>query len=231
MDVLKSVSIFNKITEPKVYTIYHGSNVILEKPAYRPWITDYDYGPGFYCSEDEDMSDIWCDKYCNKYTIDTTNLHILSLEDNDEDMLFMMALLLKFRRSLDSKIFDRSDLMEKRDMFIEQYFRPIDDYDIIVGYRVDSSFSTIAIEFLKGTLGVNDLRDCITSGKYGYQFVLVSQRSFDILKYQSYKEKVSDSDTLTLLNYDGRYDMGLIIETARLNGPNGETIFDLLEVY
>ena len=56
--------------------IYHGSSVIVEKPALSKGKMSNDYGRGFYCTEDVEMAKEWACKgkeppaFANVYELD-----------------------------------------------------------------------------------------------------------------------------------------------------------------
>ena len=55
--------------------IYHGSNKIIEKPAFGLGKIHNDYGQGFYCTESIELAKEWaCDRmrdgYANAYELD-----------------------------------------------------------------------------------------------------------------------------------------------------------------
>ena len=64
--------------------IYHGSEFIIEKPEYLKGNIHNDYGLGFYCCTNKDLSKEWAAKrtghgYINKYIIRDDRLKILGL--------------------------------------------------------------------------------------------------------------------------------------------------------
>jgi hypothetical protein len=50
---------FDVIAMPKKATIYHGSRLIIEKPAFGVGNPRNDYGLGFYCTHDIDLAKEW----------------------------------------------------------------------------------------------------------------------------------------------------------------------------
>ena len=49
-------------------TLYHGSQIILEKPEYGKGVRNNDYGRGFYCTEEIELAREWaCAKQTNGY--------------------------------------------------------------------------------------------------------------------------------------------------------------------
>lgn len=168
-----------------IKTIYHGSNDIIKMPAYGHGKTNNDYGGGFYCTYDSKAGSLWSvnkgeDGYNNKYEIDIDGLKILDLDK--DDILLWMAILLNNR--IPNNLDDDIEFIRKK--FIKKYLT-IDarDYDIIAGYRADDSYFQIAENFLSNQLALEVLKDALQLGKLGRQFVLVSSRAFDRIKYVS----------------------------------------------
>ncbi len=80
--------------------LYHGSNVIVEKPLYGYGKTTNDYGQGFYCTEDPELAKEWAcfDRkggIINSYSLDTDDLSMLRLDETD--VITWVALLIKHR--------------------------------------------------------------------------------------------------------------------------------------
>ena len=84
-------------------TVYHGSPVIIEKPQFGVGNPNNDYGLGFYCTETLDLAKEWAcsaetDGYANKYTLDMSDLTVLSLTGGDYNILNWLAILLENRK-------------------------------------------------------------------------------------------------------------------------------------
>ena len=68
--------------------LYHGSEVIVEKPEYGKGARANDYGRGFYCTEEIELAREWaCAKgrngYTNKYEMELDKMEILNLNSPD----------------------------------------------------------------------------------------------------------------------------------------------------
>ena len=70
--------------EEKVKKIlYHGSEVIVEKPEYGKGARTNDYGRGFYCTEELELAKEWaCAKgrngYANRYEMELEKMKIIN---------------------------------------------------------------------------------------------------------------------------------------------------------
>ena len=166
-------------------TVYHGSPVIIEKPQFGGGNPNNDYGLGFYCTETLDLAKEWAcsvesDGYANKYTLDTSDLTVLSLTAGDYNILNWLAVLLenrKFRigsevaRQAKAYIFDNFGIDYKK-------------YDVIKGYRADDSYFSFASAFLNNTISLSQLERAMVLGKLGEQVVAISQKAFDAITFE-----------------------------------------------
>ena len=66
---------------------------------------------------------------------------------------------------------------------MEHFDIDISDYDIIKAYRADDSYFSFAEDFLNNAISVSHLSRAMRLGKLGIQYVLVSQKAFDALRF------------------------------------------------
>ncbi|MBQ9699218.1 MAG: DUF3990 domain-containing protein [Lachnospiraceae bacterium] len=170
------------------YTIYHGSERIIEKPLYGYGKPYNDYGVGFYCTQDINMAKEWGvsldrDGYANCYEIDIDGLEILNLNNGEYCILHWLSLLLKYRE------FDvmSSLAMEAKQYILDKFSIDCSQYDIIVGYRADDSYFSYAQDFINGTISYRQLTNAMHLGELGQQFVLKSERAFERIRFTDYK--------------------------------------------
>ena len=164
--------------------IYHGSNKIIEKPIYGYGKKYNDYGLGFYCTYEEDMAREWSvslnkDGFLNQYEIELENLNILNLNDDKFNILNWLTLLLKNRE------FDITSNLafSARQYLIDNFSISLDNIDIIIGYRADDSYFSFASDFLNGTISYRELKRAMMLGELGLQFVLISEKAFDRIRF------------------------------------------------
>ena len=167
----------------KIITLYHGSTEKIEHPALGKGKRNNDYGQGFYCTAHRDLACEWASKlqgldgYVNQYEIDTAGLKILDL--SKYGILHWMTILLKnrtFTLTTPISIQGKAYLMDHFDI-------DISSYDIIKGYRADDSYFSFAEDFLNNAISVSHLSRAMRLGKLGIQYVLVSQKAFDALRF------------------------------------------------
>jgi len=164
--------------------IFHGSTSIIEMPVFGKGNPMNDYGKGFYCTENIELAKEWAcktptDGFANKYSIDTTELHILNLSSGHWHILNWLAILLE-NRSFDIG----NPIANAAKGYILQTYLP--DYkkcDIIIGYRADDSYFSYAKAFLNGAIPLQSLSEAMKLGKLGEQVCIKSIVAFKRLQY------------------------------------------------
>ena len=84
-------------------TVYHGSPKMIEKPVFGMGNPNNDYGLGFYCTESIELAKEWAcsaemDGYANQYSLNLTDLSVLSLTGGDYHILNWLFVLLENRK-------------------------------------------------------------------------------------------------------------------------------------
>lgn len=163
--------------------IYHGSISIIEKPQYGLGKPYNDYGLGFYCTESLELAKEWAvdkthDGYANKYCLDVSGLRILNLSKVG-NVLHWITILLK-NRTFNMK----NDIAKAgKEYLIKHFSLPIEDYDVIIGYRADDSYFAYADAFINNAISVRSLKEALRLGNLGEQIVLISKKAFSQLTY------------------------------------------------
>ena len=167
--------------------IFHGSPNIVGQPIYGKGKKYNDYGQGFYCTEHIELAKEWAcaegvDGYANRYEIETDDLRILNLSDDDYTILNWLAILLKNRKGrLSSPIEKRG-----KEYLIQNFLPDYLSYDAIVGYRADDSYFSFARAFVSNTISLKQLGCAMKLGELGEQFVLKSEKAFNTIKFLDY---------------------------------------------
>ena len=170
--------------------IYHGSNKVIEKPIYHGGKAENDYGFGFYCTESLELTKEWsCSDsetsgFANKYSINTKDLKVLDLTNSKYTILNWMAILLKHRT------FELTNEISKqaKDYLIEHFYIDVSLYDIVIGYRADDAYFSFARDFINNTISVRQLSKAMELGQLGKQVVIISQKAFNLLKFEGYEQ-------------------------------------------
>lgn len=204
-------TVMNKKTN--IITVYHGSYAEHFVPTYGKGEDKHDYGRGFYTTPNIELGKEWACSFGNctegwlhTYELDLTGLKIYNFEQLPEStrIYAWLAELLKHRDGGTSK---RYKAQAAR--FIAQYGLNLDAYDVIFGYRADSSYFYIAKFFMRDELDCSLLEEALKIGDLGIQCFIKSQRAFKQLKevhvepvdYAIYAQKYNkrDSDARTKL--------------------------------
>ena len=169
---------------PNKIKVYHGSPKMIERPVFGVGNPQNDYGLGFYCTESEELAKEWAcsvetDGFANQYTLDLTDLSVLSLTGGDYNILNWLFVLLENRRFRIS-----GDIAKQAKSYIfENFAIDYKHYDIIRGYRADDSYFSFANAFLNNTISVSQLEKAMLLGKLGEQIVLMSEKAFASIEF------------------------------------------------
>lgn len=168
-------------------TIYHGSEKIIEHPAWGEGKKHNDFGLGFYCTESKELAKEWAvsslkDGFCNCYTLDTEYLKILNLNSPEYTVLNWIAVLVNHRLfSIKTPIARRA-----KQYLTDNFSVNVNAYDAITGYRADDSYFDYAESFLNNSISVEQLAQAMKLGKLGEQIVIKSKYAFSKLEYHGF---------------------------------------------
>ena len=169
-------------------TVYHGSNQIIEIPAYGKGKKNNDFGLGFYCTESNELAKEWAvsslrDGFSNRYTLDTEFLNILRLNSPEYTILNWMAVLVANRLfSIKTPVARRA-----KQYLIDNFGVNVNAFDLVIGYRADDSYFDYAEAFLNNGITVEQLSRAMQLGKLGEQIVLKSEFAFSKIKYEGFE--------------------------------------------
>lgn len=164
--------------------LYHGSEVIVERPEFGKGARHNDYGKGFYCTENPELAREWaCAKqkngYVNIYDLDMTGLSVLNLNDPQYNILNWLAILADNRT-----YWQNGSISEDAKDYIKIHFLlDISGYDVIIGYRADDSYFSFAQDFVAGVISLEKLSEAMRLGKLGEQIVLKSPKAFEQIEF------------------------------------------------
>lgn len=164
--------------------LYHGSSVAVGNPVWGLGNPKNDYGLGFYCTPHKELACEWaCSEiaggYVNSYRLHLAGLSVLNLTSGDYTILHWLAVLLRnrtFRLSGDV-------VPLARDYLLQTFSVPVEEYDVVRGYRADDSYFSFADAFLKGAISLPQLERAMTLGNLGEQVVPRSERAFEQLEF------------------------------------------------
>ena len=203
--------------------IYHGSISIIAKPQYGKGKLYNDYGRGFYCTESLSLAKEWAvsenqDGYANKYFLDMEGLKVIDLSLQDFNVLHWITILLQ-NRTFNLK----SDIAKAgKEYLISHFSLPINDFDVIKGYRADDAYFAYAESFLNNTISIQRLSEALKLGNLGEQIVLISKKAFSHIRFLGYE--IADSKVY----YPLRKERNEMARMAFLSNRKGkESIDDL----
>lgn len=164
--------------------VYHGSSKIIEKPIWGMGNPNNDYGLGFYCTENKELAKEWAcssesDGYANKYSLDLTDLSVLSLTNGEYNILNWLFVLLENRQFRIS-----GDIAtQAKEYIFDNFAIDYKKYDVIKGYRADDAYFSFANAFLNNTISISQLEKAMVLGKLGEQVVAISQKAFEAFEF------------------------------------------------
>lgn len=174
-------------------TLYHGSDHIIETPVYGHGRLHNDYGRGFYCTECDELAKEWAvgehrDGFINCYSLDTAELITLNLNDNLFTPIHWLNILLQ------NRIFDILTPLEReaKKYISENYAVPVEQADLVIGYRADDSYFSYARDFIGGVISYEQLAKALKLGNLGIQICIKSERAFRKLKYVGSEKVLSE---------------------------------------
>lgn len=169
--------------------LYHGSQQIVANPQYGVGKPYNDYGVGFYCTENIELAKEWAcpvkkDGYANQYVLRTNDLNILYLTRGSFHILNWLAILLK------NRLFDINSNVgyNAREYIMEHFMPDVSNVDVMIGYRADDSYFSFAEDFLNNIISLQHLGNAMKLGKLGIQHVIISEKAFNKLHFESGEE-------------------------------------------
>lgn len=216
--------------------IYHGSKDIIKSPIYGGGNKNNDYGKGFYTTEHFDLAAEWAVEenrsgYVNEYTIDTSDLKILNLNNNEFNILNWLTIL------INNRLFKiNSPIQKQGSKYLRDNFNiNTNGYDIIIGYRADDSYYDFAESFLNNIINLEQLSKAMNLGKLGEQVFIKSEYAFSKIKYvkstpvnktkyyplkkKRFDDAFIDYINLSTLDVEGLYLIDIIRKKIKNNDP------------
>lgn len=168
-------------------TLYHGYEKVIEEPFFGIGRKNNDFGPGFYCTESDDLAKEWAvsslkNGFSNRYTLDTEYLNVLNLNSPDYTILNWIAVL------VDHRLFSLKTPVARRakQYLIENFGINVNAYDLIKGYRADDSYFDYAESFLNNSISVEQLSRAMQLGKPVEQIAVKSKFAFSRLRFEGF---------------------------------------------
>jgi hypothetical protein len=176
--------------------LYHGSEFIIEKPLFQKGEIHNDYGRGFYCCQNKELAREWAAKrsghgYVNSYEMRDDRLKIIDLTKPPYDNVLYWVALLMHNRDLQSSLLERCPRELK---YLEnEWLVDLTGVDVVIGYRADDSYFHFPEAFVRSEITLESLDTIFKAGDLGKQYVVISQRAFNLLHFKGYEEAFSNS--------------------------------------
>ena len=164
-----------------IIDLYHGSDHIVELPAFGIGKPDNDYGSGFYTTRIIQRASEWALLYGTKaarvshYQIDISDLNVIELDFYGP--LAWIAEVIS-NRGVTSAI-----AREFSEEFVDRYKVDTSYADLIVGYRADDSYGDVIEAFMSGEITVDEVKRLFYKGELGEQYFIKSKEAFARIKY------------------------------------------------
>ena len=161
--------------------LYHGSPNNIVVPIFGLGDDKHDYGRGLYTTRNIELAKEWAVclgnqiGYVHSFELDLTGLKCFNF--NDYSALSWLAELMKHRDADSSARYRR---MSK--IFIRKFGLDISDYDVIIGWRADSSYFSIAKRFVRNEIDYTLLNKLLRLGDLEDQYCIKSEKAFRHLK-------------------------------------------------
>lgn len=171
--------------------LYHGSINVVKEPTFGLGNKNNDYGFGFYCTTNKILGKEWASKrngfgYLNEYEIRDDNLKILDLTKPPYNNVLYWVALLMHNRDISDEL--KNNYPRELEYLEVNYLLNINDYDIVIGYRADDSYFHFPEAFVRSEITLNSLNEIFEAGELGKQYVLISQKAFNKIKFIKYEE-------------------------------------------
>lgn len=199
----------------KIIRVYHGSPYETFTSTYGLGEDKHDYGRGFYLTEHKELACEWAKVsegtgYLHTYGLDLYGLKIFNY--NNAGVIAWLAELMYHRDADNSARYKR---LSKK--FIDMYKTDTSGYDIIYGWRADSSYFNIAKRFVRNEIDTNMIEKLFKLGDLENQFCIKSKLAFSRLKETGKAEVVDESYRAKYKQRDSRAreEMMKLIESSK----------------
>lgn len=180
--------------------LYHGSQNKVVVPQYDKGEDKRDYGRGFYLTPDKELAKEWAccstsgnNGWIHTYVLDTASLTMFSMETVDS--ITWVVEIMKHRPAASSTRYKQI-----APLLIKKYGIDTSGYDIIKGWRADSSYFSIAKSFIMDNLNIDLLDEALKYGDLGIQYCIKSEKAFRMIH-----EDLTKLEPVSYTEYNGYY--------------------------
>ena len=175
--------------------LYHGSDNVVKEPICGKGNIHNDYGLGFYCTTIESLAKEWGAKrtgvgYVNVYSLRDDRFSILDLTKPPYDNVLYWVALLMHNREISENL--RSNYPRELEYLEKNFLLDVSKFDVVIGYRADDSYFHFPEAFVRSEITIASLEKIFAAGDLGKQYVLISKRAFENLKFEKYYQVTSE---------------------------------------
>lgn len=175
--------------------LYHGSDNVVKEPICGKGNIHNDYGLGFYCTTIESLAKEWGAKrtgvgYVNVYSLRDDRFSILDLTKPPYDNVLYWVALLMHNREISENL--RSNYPRELEYLEKNFLLDVSKFDVAIGYRADDSYFHFPEAFVRSEITIASLEKIFAAGDLGKQYVLISKRAFENLKFEKYYQVTSE---------------------------------------
>lgn len=161
--------------------VYHGSDEVINNPTHNGGRKFSDFGLGFYVTTNIEMAKSWASRrkgkpaYVNKYMLDTEGLTSLTF-----DLDLHWLLFIAFNRRL--------MLNEEIKVILNNKYKDINDYDVIIGPTADDRmFDTLNL-FFSNSITLDHCLKALNSMDLDIQYDIRSAKGINAMSFANYIE-------------------------------------------
>lgn len=196
-------------------TLYHGSKDKVVVPKFGYGEDKHDYGRGFYLTRYPELAKEWAVAvsavgYLHEFKLYTEGLTVFNF--NNVSPLCWLAELMSHRAADNSARYKK---FSKE--FIDRYKIDISHYDVICGWRADSSYFSIAKRFIRDEIDYTLISELFRLGDLENQFCIKSKKAFRSLEPVGNPVNVDSrySELYNKRDSNARNLMNVLIESER----------------
>jgi hypothetical protein len=191
---------FLETQKANIITLYHGSPNPILIPEFGKGEDKHDYGRGLYLTPNLELAKEWsvCTGNNEKgyvYRIELPLSAVSVLDFDDLSCVHWIAELMSHRDADKSARYRRL-----APIFISKYKYDTSKYDVIKGWRADSSYYSIVKRFVRDEIDLSLIPTLFQLGDLGIQYCIKSQKAFGLLQ-KEYKP----ISTVNAKEYFARY--------------------------
>ena len=226
--------------EAKTFTLYHGSQCGCVIPACNTGNPNNDYGIGFYLTPDRELACEWAvsrgfgkDGYLYQYSLDVSSLKIFNFERLEKFKVLHWIGTLLNHRVLDEEI--SGGFLDELEFLQKKFSVPVEQYDVVIGWRADDSYFSYARAFLQNQLNYSLLEECMTLADLGLQYCCKSQEAFrHLCPLQQTPQRISAEEYLPRFmrrDQEARMSYREILRSERNRYGNNLRIHEIINLY